>query len=144
MMSQNVFDSKNGKVIFVCINKSYGKLEKGEKVVGRETVYDCVRKYWPIKDVEKANEADFVCGVYNKLIVAVFKMDKHGWKKIDENDELMKEFENDDEVKEFPKLLSRYALPSKKGDEVKNSPYLGKIRPEECKFNQMVVVTYNY
>lgn len=143
-MANGIFDSKNGKVIFVCINKSYGKLTDGEKVVGRETVYDCVRKYWPIKNVEKANEADFVCGVFNKMIVAVFKMDKHGWKKISDDRDLSEEFKNDDEVKKCPELLSRYALPSRKGDEVKDSPYLGKIRPEECKFNQMVVVTYNY
>ena len=54
-MATGIFDSKNGKVIFVCINKSYEKLSKGIKIKGRESPYDCVRKYWPIKDVEKAN-----------------------------------------------------------------------------------------
>lgn len=44
-MANGIFDSKNGKVIFVCINKSYEKLSKGIKVAVRASRWDCVRKY---------------------------------------------------------------------------------------------------
>lgn len=140
-MATGIFDSKNGKVIFVCINKSYEKLSKGIKIKGRESPYDCVRKYWPIKDVEKANEADFILGVCHKEIVAVCKMDERGWRKISEDSQLINGFKNDAEIIECPNLLSRYAF---SGEIVDDSPYLGMEIPSEYGFNQSRTVTYNY
>jgi len=144
-MESDVFDSKNGKVIFVCINWSYDNLLKDKKIRGRETVYDCVRKYWEIENVEKANKADFILGVYDHIVAAVFKMDKRGWRKISEDSELKEEFKNDDEMKTHSEYYSRYAFSSEKPAEpLKNSPYLGKMIPREFWFSKIVTVTYNY
>ena len=100
-----------------------------------------MRKYWPIKDVEKANEADFILGVCHKEIVAVCKMDERGWRKISEDSQLMNGFKNDAEIIECPSLLSRYAF---SGEIVDDSPYLGMEIPIEYGFNQSRTVTYNY
>lgn len=140
-MANGIFDSKNGKVIFVCINKPYEKLSKGIKVAGRASRWDCVRKYWPIDDVKKANEADFILGVCHKEIVVVCKMDERGWRKISEDSQLMNGVKNDAEIIECPSLLSRYAF---SGEIVDDSPYLGMEIPSECGFNQSRTVTYNY
>lgn len=145
-MVNGIFDSKNGKLIFVCINKSYERLSNGIEIKGRARLWDCVRKYWPIKDVKKANEADFILGVYHKIVVAVCKMDSRGWRKISEDSQLRNGFKNDAEIIECPSLLSRYAFssPTPNSELIEDSPYIGKEIPGEFGFNQTKIVTYNY
>lgn len=154
-MESDVFDSKNGKVIFVCINQSYEKLIDGKIVKGRENAYECVRKYWPIKDVEKANEADFILGCREMKIVAVCKKDARGWRKISEDSELKEEFKNDDEMKTNFRYWSRYAFSGELIEESsrfgkgsafakRKTPYLDLEMPEEYRFNVGKLVLYNY
>ena len=64
------------KILFVCITGSVKLL--GQK--DREDNYQCVRKYWRL-DADKANKADYVVGVANKKIVAVFR-NVSGWRNI--------------------------------------------------------------
>ncbi|MBB5218724.1 hypothetical protein HNP77_001093 [Treponema rectale] len=42
------------KVMFVCINKSFEKFSNGIIVKGRESLYECTRKYWPV-NISRAN-----------------------------------------------------------------------------------------
>jgi hypothetical protein len=41
----------------------------------RESVYEAVRKYWVI-DIKRAEQADYVLAVANKIIIDVFVADK--------------------------------------------------------------------
>ena len=93
------------KIIFVSINKSYGLLSKGKIVKGRETLYECVRKYWYLNSTKKAKEADYIAGVFHGVVQGIYK-NSQNWKLVKD----MKELHDDDEVKENLSYLERYAL----------------------------------
>ncbi|MBD5407196.1 MAG: hypothetical protein K2M50_07810 [Treponemataceae bacterium] len=95
------------KIVFVCISKSYARLSEGIILKGRDNLYECIRKYWKIKPC-KANKADYIAGVFHGEIQGIYK-NFPDWKLVKD----IKEFQDDEEVKEHPSFLERYALAHK-------------------------------
>ncbi len=104
-------DFGNNKVILVCLNQSYENYKSDCRktfsgIRSRKNLEDCIRKYWSIKDLEKANQADYIVGTYKTEIVAVYKFDKSfGWKQVKDYEEI----QDKDEIADYPDLLLRYA-----------------------------------
>lgn len=97
------------KIIFVSINVTYARLSKGIILKGRENLYECIRKYWRLKaSIEKVKEADYIAGVFYGEIKGIYK-NFPDWKLVKD----IKEFQDDEEVKEHPSYLERYALAHK-------------------------------
>lgn len=92
------------KVVFFSINISYDRLSNGVIVKGRENLYECIRKYWKLNP-DKVAEADYIAGVFHGEIKGIYK-NFPDWKLVKD----IEEFQDDDEVKEYPEYLGRYAL----------------------------------
>ena len=119
-MNNEVANLENVKALLFSINVSYENMLKGKYPVARKSLLDCVQKYWKINP-ERANNADFVFGIYKNEIKAVAKILKP-WKRVSE---YIQEgyFKDDDELKENPSYYDRYAFV---GESIEDSPYLGK------------------
>lgn len=119
-MNNEIANLENIKVVLVSVNKSFNNMLNKKYPNGRKELLDCVQKYWPVKP-ERANEADFVLGVYKNEIKVVAKIVKP-WKRV--SSYLSQGFfKDDEELKENPDLINRCAFI---GELVENSPYLGK------------------
>ncbi len=123
------------KIIYVCINKTYQAFSMGARPKGRETLYECTRKYWPV-DPFKANQAEYIAGVYKGIIQTLYKRTEK-WRVVSS----FKEFVNDAEVKENPNLLNRYAFTGVDAEQTMKDRYietrmLGRFRGN--------IVSYNY
>ena len=119
-MLKEVANLTNAKVVLVSINSSYDNILNHKPFKGKETLLDAVQKYWPV-NLDRANNADFVLGIYKNEIKVVAKIVKP-WKKVFQ---YMSEgyFNDDEEPKRDSTLLNRCAFI---GELVQDSPYLGK------------------
>ncbi len=124
------------KIMYLCITNSYN----GKKGFDRKNVYDCTRKYWDIKDLPKAEEAEYIVGVANKKIEGIYK-NISGWKLVKDMPELI----NDNEVKNYPKHLSNYAF---SGEEETSENVKIEIEKDYIEhpfqFNQAHRIHYNF
>ena len=59
------------KVVLLNISRCYNADEKEEDIYKRTNVYEMVRKYWKV-DKSHVEQADYVFGVANGLVVAVY------------------------------------------------------------------------
>lgn len=68
LLSENLTD----KLIFVNIKNSYEAMINGDRnnPLFRSSLYDCTRKYWPIK-VEKFDVATHILGCYHGKVIEV-------------------------------------------------------------------------
>ena len=130
-------DLSNEKIVFVCINKSYERLSRGIIIKGRENLYQCTRKYWPI-DIVKANNSEYVAGVYKGIVKTLFKKTDI-WKPV----RSFKDFLDDDEIKENPTLLNRYAFTGIEAEQNVARKYIDKKMPNSLRFYGNIV-TYNF
>ena len=96
------------RIIFVSLKVSYSEFKND---TGRPTLYECTRKYWKINK-KKADEADYIAGVYKGNVVSIYKIKKGSWKLVSEQSEMMKE----KDVKEHPEYESRYSVESENGE----------------------------
>ena len=91
------------KILYLCItNAFYGK---GKFCKKRKNTYECTRKYWNLRNLKKASEAEYIVGVAKGEIKGIYKRTED-WKLVQDMPDLL----NDDEVKENPKNLKRYAF----------------------------------
>lgn len=126
------------KIMYLCITRSYHRLDDFK----RETIYECTRKYWKLKDFElsKANEADFIVGIADRQIKGVYK-NMSGWKMVKNMPELL----NDTEVKDHSEYQDRYAFD---GEEVTSSETIEEIKKDYAdhpfRFNVSYVIHYNF
>lgn len=67
-----------------------------------ENIYECTRKYWHV-DIERARKADYVMGIANGIVQAVYIPQK--WA-----------------ITTNPKFAGRYEF---EGEEVEDYPYIG-------------------
>ena len=87
--------------MYLCItNAFYGK--NGFK---RRSVYDCTRKYWNLRSLNKASQAEFIVGLANGEIKGIFTKTDN-WKLVKDMPELL----NDEEVSKNPEYKLRYAF----------------------------------
>ncbi len=96
------------KIIFVSLCKSYPAFKNG---TGRPSLYECTRKYWKINR-KKADEADYIAGVYKGNVVSIYKIKKNSWKLIREQPKM----KNEKEVIEHPEYANRYSVESENGE----------------------------
>lgn len=123
------------KIIYVCINRTYEAFSRGIRTKGRETLYECTRKYWPV-DLAKANQADYIAGVYKGIVQKLYKRTED-WRPVSS----FKEFAEDAEIKENPKLLNRYAFTGVEAEQSVEATYIEKKMPGRFYGN---IVAYNY
>ena len=92
------------KILYLCITKAYNEIGNFK----RKDVYDCTRKYWNLKSLSKAYEAEYIVGVSKGKITGIF-IRTESWKLVKD----MPEFQNDIELKENPEYKQRYAFTGK-------------------------------
>lgn len=122
------------KIIYVCINRTYHDFMKGKKPKGRESLYECTRKYWSV-NLNRANQAEYVAGVCGGIVRTIYKK-KGDWQLVS----TFKEFKDDEELKEHPEYLSRYAFIGDEAEKEIKEKYIEK--PMQRRFFGRV--TYNY
>lgn len=66
---------KGDNILLVNLNRSYNQT-KAKGVYKRNNIYESTRKYWRISR-EKAEQIDYVLGVYKGVVRCVIKVDKH-------------------------------------------------------------------
>ncbi|MBQ5471778.1 MAG: hypothetical protein IIT58_07230 [Treponema sp.] len=126
------------KIMYLCITRSYHRLDDFK----RETIYECTRKYWKLKEMElpKANGTDFIVGVADRQIKGVYK-NLSGWKMVRDRPEL----QDETEVKDHPEYQDRWAFD---GEEVTSSEIIGEIKKDYAnhpfRFNVSYVIHYNF
>ena len=98
---KKISEIQTDKVVLLNISRCYNADEKEEDIYKRTNVYEMVRKYWKV-DKSHVEQADYVFGVANGLVVAVYTDMR--WKYEEYNGYLRCSFE---------------------GVEVKDSKYLG-------------------
>ena len=89
------------KILYLCITKAFNK----EGDFERPNVYECTRKFWALKSLRKAQEAEVIVGVANGEIQGIFKKTVD-WQLVQNIPEL----QNDRELKTNPKYQTRYAF----------------------------------
>ena len=121
------------KILFVHVDKSMEVCGQKKK---REDEYQCIRKYWKL-NADRANKADYVVGVANQKIVAVYR-NISGWHNIG----YFKDLLDDDEIVKNPEYKTkRFAF---EGEEVVLSiEEMNEIEKEIPEFGQNPV-RYNY
>ncbi len=122
------------KIVFVCINRTYRQFSSGIRVKGRESLYECTRKYWPL-DPNRANEAEYVAGVCNGIIKTIYKRTEN-WKSV----RAFAEFFDDAEVKADSSLLNRYAFTGIEAETEIKEKYINTRMPGRF----YGIVSYNY
>lgn len=122
------------KIIFVCINRTYPTFMHGKIVKGRESLYECTRKYWPV-DPLKANRAEYIAGVCDGIIKTIYKRTQN-WRPVSS----FREFADDAEIAENPKLLGRYAFTGIEANQEIKDKYIRKGMPGRF----YGIVAYNY
>ena len=125
------------KIIFVCINKSFERFSSGIIIKGRENLYQCTRKYWPVK-LWKANEAEYIGGVSKGIIKSIYRQ-TDAWKPV----RSFSEFLTDAEIIENPSLLNRYAFTGIEAPQSIRAKYIGSKIPQEFRFYGNIV-SYNF
>lgn len=123
------------KIIYVCINRTYEAFSRGIRAKGRETLYECTRKYWPV-DLFKANKAEYIAGVCHGIIRTLCKRTEP-WKPVSS----FKEFADDTEIKENLNLLNRYAFTGVEAEQEMKDKYIGTRMHDRFRGN---IVAYNY
>ena len=119
------------RIIFVSLKVSYSEFKND---TGRPTLYECTRKYWKINK-KKADEADYIVGVYKGNVVSIYKIKKGSWKQVREQPELM----NEEEVKKHPDYLNRYSVESENGEKE-----VAELKSKYQTFRLYGSVGYNY
>ena len=89
------------KILYLSISKAYSGIDN----LRRKDIYDCTRKYWNLKSLSKASEADYIVGVAKGIIKGIFKRTT-AWQLVKD----IPEFQNDEELKENPNYKLRYAF----------------------------------
>lgn len=69
--------NKGDKLLLVSLNQSY-KQEKAKGIYRRPDIYESTRKYWAIGR-NRANDIDYVLGVYKGVVRCVIKVNSHEW-----------------------------------------------------------------
>ena len=106
------------KLMYLCISSSYKKLGQ----FNRPSIYECTRKYWNLRSLKKALEADYVVAVGDRIIRGVFKKTTN-WQLVRNFPEL----HQDAEVLDNPDYLERFAFI---GEEVTDSEILAAIHKD--------------
>ena len=119
------FRKEKMKILYLCITNAF--YDKGKFCNKRKTTYECTRKYWNLRNLQKASEAEYIVGVAKGKIEGIYKKTED-WKLVQDMPELL----NDDEVKENPKYLKRYAFT---GEEISRDSKEGKAIISEYEKN---------
>lgn len=130
-MAKNTVDCGADNVVFVNITQSYGTLSRRKKnglspVKGRENVYECTRKYWKLSKA-RADNADYIAGVFKNddgtwTIKSVCEFaDGKKWQRVRDCPDLA----DDEEVRENPDYLERFAFSGKKPSPEVQHRYVG-------------------
>lgn len=69
--------SNKDKLLLVSLNQSFNQA-KAKGVYRRNDIYESTRKYWPIGK-NKAQEIDYVLGVYKGIVRCVIRVESYKW-----------------------------------------------------------------
>ncbi|MBD5413601.1 MAG: hypothetical protein HDR52_04135 [Treponema sp.] len=120
-MDNNVVDCGCDNVVFVNITQSYRML-KYRSIKGRENVYECTRKYWKLNK-DKADRADYVVGVADGIVRSVYEFaDRTKWREV----RYCPELADDEELRENPNYLGRFAFSGKETSSDVQQRYVGR------------------
>ncbi|MBP3716627.1 MAG: hypothetical protein IKP81_10235 [Paludibacteraceae bacterium] len=118
-MNEYINPSKEESIIFVNIKKSYNCTDKSS-IYYRPSTYEATRKYWRMS-IERAKKASLLIGHVDGIVKEVIKPS------------------NCSKSKE-PGLTNRVVF---EGEELNNSPYLGKLITNIVTIGQNPVNYYN-
>ncbi|MBQ0045980.1 MAG: endonuclease [Prevotellaceae bacterium] len=74
---QKIEVNSNDRLLLVSLNRSFNQA-KANGVYRRLDIYESTRKYWAI-GTDKAQEIDYVLGVYKGIVRCVIKVESHKW-----------------------------------------------------------------